>query len=308
MNNLTLKNFYEHIDGKDVVLTSFNHGNPNAISDQLFFLQEILRGRCNFRFSNELVEADYIVLIEYFDQKTLNKMNEYLLRNKNSKIIVVLTEHIDLIQDQLLFHGKSIHTDNDYMTPADKSLRIEGLLKTRFLVDFYITLFDLPELVGFDRLLPGKKVVRLSGYSIRKIFNQTKPEYDFIFFGKLTDYRKDILEKLIKSYSVRIESKFINEYELADLINKSSVVLNIPQDKDWKWLSIMRCLRSLNLGRPVINFSLTSIGNTNNFVESIAIDDALFYQKLDNHLLQSKKLFEKEVDLFNDGVNAFAYQ
>lgn len=305
MYNSSVKKFFNLIEGKNVLLTSFNHSLFNGVSDHISFLINVLSERCNLSYSRDLIPADYVVIIEYFDDNILNKLYEYLVSNRHSKIIIVLTEHLDLIDDNIFFHGVSYNDADDYMSPSDKKMRLVGILKTKFIAEMYITLLNLPELIGFDKLMGVREVVRLPYNLIEYKIIRSQPEYDFIFFGKITKYREMIIEKIKTQFSIKVECTFIDDFHLANLIAKSRIVLNIPQSRDWKWISLMRIIKSLNLGFPVISISSDMKGNFNNFVKTIDINDTLACEKLAYNLEHSQELLKKEIKDFNEAMRKF---
>lgn len=201
-----------------------------------------------------------LILIEYFiEEKYIDRIKLIKSKYPHISIAVVLTEHMDLRQNNLWFHGTDLSVTDQYLSSSSKISRLIGMLKVAPYTDFFLTLMDLPVLEGFQKIFPRKRLFRIFPEKFiipsQSFLDLYCPENDFIFFGSLTNYRIEVLEWLSERFKVEMENGFIDDAILGEKVLNARFVINIPQDKDWKWSSPMRLIKAWNLWRPVISFS-----------------------------------------------------
>ncbi len=80
-----------------------------------------------------------------------------------------------------------------------------------------------------------------------------EPEFDFGFFGSISQRRYQILKRIRKIYrNVLIVHEFPTQQERDDAIKHCKVVLQIKKYDEMEVVSSSRCNTALNLGRPVL--------------------------------------------------------
>ncbi|QPJ58497.1 hypothetical protein E5P55_00775 [Candidatus Pinguicoccus supinus] len=149
-----------------------------------------------------------------------------------------MTEHIDFIGNNMFFYGKKLYRNNDYMSQKTKIQRIMGLIECAPFFSSIVTLGDLPQLLGIELFLPDVPVIRLPFPKLSFIEkNNYTPQYDFLFIGALTKYRRDFIKNLFRGgfnicYPNYQRNFFISRKLRNDYIHKSKIILNVPQVRD----------------------------------------------------------------------------
>lgn len=241
------------METKRITIYTGNH-YVEWIQDQVWFLEKVLREH-NFvvTVSEQLSVDDLNLVIENFEPTASRHILNFC-QTHNKKIGVVLTEHIDFIDDKVLFNGKPESVYDEYQ--KNRAVRLIGLLALSEVTYGYLTLGDYPKLVGFNNIVDNAQIFRLPYPHIKREFGfeiSKSPQYDFLFTGTVTSYRESIIDAL-RSISNCSTAKFGNtETDRKDLLGTARFSLNIPQRPDWLWTSPMRVLFGFRSGRVTVH-------------------------------------------------------
>ena len=227
-----------------------------GISDQIEVLLIIckLKGY-DYKISRKIDQNAYNILFENFNPKNTNYIIDECERYK-IKIAVLMTEHIDYINNNYLFHGASIQVRDEYIGNMARHSRLSHLMRLSPHIHAFLRIGDLPYMRGFENAFPHVTIHEIPFPTLERVSKDTvKYSTDVIFSGFLTNYRKSILSKI----GSQVRCDFLKgglSRKRRNLNYKSAkYVLNIPQSKYWSWVSSMRILSSLIMCRPIINFS-----------------------------------------------------
>lgn len=242
---------------------TFNNPLP-GISDQLYFMADLLyQHKIAFDIDNEPDPSALNILIEHFNEDTASTVRDFCYAHAK-KVAIILTEHIDFIDRKFLFHGRPLGVYNDYMAPSFQIQRLKNLLELQEVTQGYLALGDLPRLINFSEATPLIELYRLSYPLLNPHMMEqgcsAEPEFDFCFCGGPTAHRAHMLDKIRQmGFSVCGTDRFISVEERDKLIKKARIVLNIPQDTSWQWLSPLRTYAALRQGKATL-----SIGTKDN--------------------------------------------
>jgi len=243
----------------------FNHPRFYGISDQIHFLYRYFKevgipiscgkspsdSRCN-------------IVIENFDDKTSAVVRDFC-RSRSRCVSVVLTEHVDIApmvsaelagRSQILLHGKSVLGHHDYLPLTVLLGRTNNLLALSDVTFRYYRLGDLPQMNGFECLAFGRVVDTLwfPKLPTQAAVLREDPMCDFVFFGTMTSFRKDVLGRLESNgFTFVPAGSGVSTKQRNRLIRQAKYCLNIPQDEAWPWLSPMRVLSALDVGVPTLS-------------------------------------------------------
>lgn len=246
-------------DGLPIRLWIFNH-SIRSITEQIefFYLALKSQGR-KVSISNHPEPSALNVVIESFNKNSAGIV-ETFCRKYRKRVGMILTEHLDFNQDVIFFHGTRLGVDSDYMHPAIKRERLINLILLREHTKCFFRLGDLPMLHGVEKMLPGMPVItipfpRFKLVDRSPLFRSGPPVYDFIFTGKLTRYRRQILGRLGKQYNICVANTTSSRRRRDALNTMGKFVLNIPQSENWPWISSMRVLAALRCGRATVTIN-----------------------------------------------------
>jgi hypothetical protein len=163
------------------------------------------------------------------------------------------------------------------------------------------------------RTLPFPKLELISPDNVSQNQNQN-PIADLVFTGYPTKYRSVLLKQLETRISVTYPGTFMSRREMDNLNRSARLALNIPQRKDWKWLSLMRVLAALRCGRATISLGtsdsskisscckqldITQLDWVENLREYICHWDTTYRNAYENYVAMAFT-FEKEKPFPND--------
>lgn len=277
-------------------LCLFNIHHTNYVIDQVEFILAIFKQNgYSVSVGNNFRDDALNVLIECFDEskrksKTtdVEKIINYCEKN-NKKVAVIMTEHIDYIDRKIYAYSVQVDSiDSTHYNPYIKP-RILSLLTLSPYIKYLFTLGEFPKLINF-REMSGKTPIAIPYPKIEKVSNGA-PEYDFIFSGRDTKYRSEVLEGIEKaSFSVKNNAyqKILTRRKRNQLISKAKINLNIPQDEKWRYPSTLRIILALSLGKMTIS------------VEDGVIEggDEIFYAKVNSKNLHELDSYLKEPDTY----------
>jgi len=247
-----------------VHLWIYNHPF-HGISDQIDYFLMIMRQNGYLVSIGREPRTDALnVVIENFSEVTSRTLIDFC-HTSGKRVAVIMTEHLDFINGEIYIHGETLWNDNDYMNPVTQVTRIKNLMDCVQYIRCFFILGDLPELLNVNDMLPAVAVrtlpfPKLELISPDNLIQGDNLTADLAFTGYATKYRSVILKQLETEMSVTSPGTFVSR-RARDKFNRSArLALNIPQRKDWKWLSLMRILAALRCGRATISLG-TSDGS-----------------------------------------------
>lgn len=252
------------------------------------------------------------VVIENFSATTSQILIDFC-KKYHKTIAVIMTEHLDFDKDtkEIKIHGDPLWTENDYMPPQTQIARIQHLIECTPYIRCFFTLGDLPKLHNINEMLPGIPVIKLEFPRINKIINKNvanKIKNDFLFTGFMTNYRQSIISlmgenKLAIHYPQGLVSKKVREI----LCDSSKIILNIPQRKEWNWLSLMRIISALRLGKPTISLGTKDDSEIAACCHQLEINDNLF-ATLSDYINNWEELYESCLQKYTEMAEKYAKQ
>lgn len=162
---------------------------------------------------------------------------EKKIRETNVKYGIIATE----IPDGFAFNWR---------TESHWKQRFEAFLEVAAGASFIWTMVE-STVPFYSRFCPTAFIEL--GFSERLIppYIDTKPEFDFSFFGLRTPYRMEIVERINKYAKVEWPEKFLTADEVGSLIGKTKVGLNFKQSAQWPVPSPTRLGRFMMAKRDI---------------------------------------------------------
>ena len=242
-----------HITKPAVHLWIYNHP-LNGISDQIEFFFLIMRQHGYPLTMSRKPRLDALnVVIENFSESSSQELIDFCEKT-GKRVSVIMTEHLDLHEGELIFHGEPLGASSDYMHPATQMARIKNLMDCITCIRSFFVLGDLPQLIGADRMFPGVACRFMPFPRLEKVRPETGiVESDLAFTGALTTFRKELLDRLRHQFTVSYPSHFLSRHGRDKFNQASRIVLNVPQRPGWKWLSLMRIIAALRCGRAAVS-------------------------------------------------------
>lgn len=291
-----------------VHLWIYNH-QYFGISDQVDFFVFALKQRGYDVTLGKQPKLDALnVVIENFSDETSEILTNFC-STYNKKVAVIMTEHIDFINNTIYMHGEKLWTDNDYMHPYTQVSRLRGLMACQPYIRAFFILGDLPVLQNFSSFFVGMSVFNIPFPKLEYIDNVNHFSSDAIFTGFVTEYRKSILQILEQKYNISCPtvSKFLSRAKRGHYYEASKIVLNLPQRPEWKWLSLMRIIAALRHGRATVSIDTKDTSKIAECVYQIPFDNKLhntmefylsnweiLYKDAYTNYMNMVKSFEKE--------------
>jgi hypothetical protein len=238
-----------------------------GISDQIEFFLLIMRQNGYRVTIGRQPRSDALnVVIENFSAAMSNILIDFC-GSQRKRVAIIMTEHLDFIEDQIFIHGDPLWRKNDYMHPVTQVARIKNLMDCIQYVRCFFVLGDLPELYGFSKMFPGLPVRALPFPRLEAVLRSDPAQrdamkYDAVFSGYVTNYRGELLDSLSRELSVACPRKFVSR-KMRDRLNCSGkIVLNLPQRQGWRWLSLMRVIAALRCGRATVSLGTADDSKT----------------------------------------------
>lgn len=271
------------IDGLNLIFEGWSYWENKKVDD-FFKNEKAIYGLVfteNLRFSKKLNPKFYTLNNFIFNQKILSFLNipylfflhyqyilmkflyeKYELINKQSKkkgIIKRLFNKISFTISKNLYHFNpnemKFFTNILGWYPMFKGVYMNTYSK----INKFEIFIDLGLDSRRDLLFLNKKYFILPfqvlDLNFEDYYNQK--EYDFIFYGRVTEKRKKILSHLKNYFKIKIISDFISQKELEIEIIKSKYILNLKQYKNQNFISTAKLIEGFNLNVPnLIEFGL----------------------------------------------------
>ena len=218
------------------------------VEDQILFLKHwTTQNHFDFSYSDELKSGAMNFL---FDGANITKAEKDRLVLEKIQTFLIATEHVS---NKGGFHYNGLHWSKEFDASIDRFTsrrRLSQLINLSEHCEAILILGDLPDAEDYRESFPNKLVFNLE-YPLLGDENEMvakKIEYDAIFTAptpySLTDYRDEIIEKLITKGN-RIHTEFgMNFEEFQFLANKTNSILHIPKSQSWVWPSPMRIFRA----------------------------------------------------------------
>lgn len=251
-----------------------------GISDQIeFFCSYFRQEGYEVTFGRKPEKKSLNVVIENFSAISSKTLIDFCEKEKKT-VSIIMTEFLDVDckNKEILMHGKPLWTNNDYMHPHIQLSRIRYLLECLPYIKSLFTLGDLPELHNISEMIPGIALRRIPFPSMKflekkELFSK-EIKYDYLFTGFITEYRKNLLDYLTNGdFAVFSPMRFVSKKKREILVDASKVLLNIPQNADWKWMSLMRVLNGIKLGKPTISINTNDKSVISDCCPQINIDN-----------------------------------
>lgn len=262
-----------------VRLWIFNH-DIRGITEQVeFFVLSMRQYGYSVAVSKHPDPEALNVVIENFNHDSLDRIREFC-RTYGKRVAVIHTEHLDFTAQGVEFHGQALGLVDDYMSFPVKRIRLLCLSLLTEYVSCFFRLGDLPALAGISEMYPGIPIYSipfpaLPAVACRNVLQRRdEPAYDFIFSGKLTSYRRQVLEKISNRYRARVLEALVSRHRRDWANFDARFVLNIPQREDWKWVSSMRVLAALRCGRATVSLNTALSDQISPFCINLSISEA----------------------------------
>jgi hypothetical protein len=267
------------------------HQQVFAIYDQIFFLKRLFK-RLGVQFSiGEALDPDCLnIVIEDFSPRVCEVIERF--HSETGKWVgIVATEHLDAVDGRILSYAELLFApekDRDYVTHAEGVRRFAGLARALRCARYIFTLGDYPHLRGIDEVFPRCPIVRLPfpPLPMKSVTRRAarKPEYDLVFTGSITPYRREALEGLTSNFSIVTGKMGANFSQRARNYWSAAMALNVPQYREWIWSSPMRILYGLAAGRVTISPRLASKSQIDTFaIEAVELSAACVRDIVDRH-------------------------
>src|SRR2546422_3966032 len=247
-----------------VRLWIFNHPF-NGISEQVeFFCSALRQHGYPVSVSKRPAEKALNVLIENFSPDSASLAADFC-RQRCKRVAVIMTEHIDFLEGKIHFHGMTVTQQNDYMSTAYKMNRLLGLFTLVEHVRCYFRLGDLPQLNNFSEVVPRATVRTIPFPSIvpfERSLSGERVRYDLAFTGISTEYRSALISKLSLHHQLLVSRQMVSRRRRDAMNSVARLVLNLPQNPGWTWISTMRVLAAMRCRRATVaigDFERTAI-------------------------------------------------
>jgi hypothetical protein len=236
-----------------------------GISDQVeFFLLTMRQAGYPTTVSSQPRRDALNVVIENFSGATRDILIDYC-ESAGKKVAVIMTEHMDFLGDQIYFYRRKLFegaSDGachvEYMHPVTRQRRVGNLLECLQHIRCFFTLGDLPQLQNINEMMPGVPVRSLPFPKLpvnltSPMQGQEQASYDVVFTGFDTPYRRQLLKAVSKELALLRPPKFVSRRVRNQINRRGKIVLNIPQSRDWPWISTLRIFSALLCKRATVS-------------------------------------------------------
>ena len=245
----------------ELSLYTGNH-HPYGISDQLTTLERILKNDIHTNITQDIPNTKNVLLIENFTDFQVRKFIK-MKEKKCSSLFVLLTEHMWTDHfDTLHLNGNLWNSDFEYIPNIYN--RFLNLVKLYPIIDAFVTLYGYPEINRIKTIFPSIPILDLSDFrKLNQIMRQSVVskshfDYDFCFFGMLTEHRNYLLKILSSKFRVYSDTG-VSDHERALILEKSMFCLSLPQNSSWSNVSPMRIINAASSGKYTVNIDDTGL-------------------------------------------------
>jgi len=225
-----------------------------VIFDQIDFLSEALEAYGFSLSVSEMLDPEAVNFVQegFLTKCSSDYIREFCTRHRK-KIVVILTEHMDISTNKIEINGFRLNAENGVMYNA--STRFQNLCLILPHIRSFAILGHFPDKTQIRKIFPATPIQTIPyvPLDLKEPANPRK-NTDFSFTGALTPYREKILNILQKEFRCYYGFEETTARR-REVISDSRFHLQIPQNKDWTQISPMRVLFSLKSGTPVINIS-----------------------------------------------------
>ena len=280
-----------------------------GISDQIEFFLSILRQHGQtVSVGRHPLPNGLNVVIENFSDPTARILMNFC-QATSKRVAVIMTEHLDFVDDEIHIHGTPLQNDNDYMHPATQAARIKCLMDCACYIRAFLVLGDLPELRNIGHMMPG---LALRTLPFPRIHPPAGPASwaalpaDLVFTGVVTGYRAELLGKLQRMLTVQYPSTFLSRKARDQFSKTGRLVLNLPQRPDWRWLSLMRIIAALRCGRATVSLGTNDASQIAACCLQLDITQLGWELRLRDMISQPGEMFRKMLAQYHVMAEAFA--
>lgn len=224
------------------------------IFDQIDFLTDALKASGYTLSVSGMLEPESINIVQegFFSRCSSDYIREFCSRYQK-KVVVILTEHMEIIGNNININGFRLNAKNDVMQNASE--RFYNLCLFLPYIRSFAILGHFPDRNQIQKIFPAIPIqsIPYTPIDLQEPTKQTRKS-DFSFTGTFTPYR----EKLLKAIQKEFTCHYGFEETIArrrEVISESKFHLQIPQNKSWRQISPMRVLFAIKSGTPVLNIS-----------------------------------------------------
>ena len=215
---------------------------------------------------------------------------------QNKRLCVIMTEHIDVEGGELLFHGKPLGQQDSYIPTTHKLTRFGWLVANKDYFSGFAVLGDLPRLQGLSTLFPDTEKFTIPFPVIDYVPSEKKARktHDLLFTGYLTKYRSQVLSTLQDAgFSTWTPGKIVTVEDRDDYNRQAQMILNIPQDENWLWLSPMRVMAGLRCGRTTVSLATRDESEIVGCTCPLDMEKTDWAKTLSNYIRNARQFYEK---------------
>jgi len=282
-----------------------------GITDQIsFFLTAFRQQGYIVSIGRRPCHSSLNVVIENFSPGNRDVLLNFCESTKK-RVGMIMTEHLDFEHGQVFFHGAPLGSENDYMHPVTVFARLKHLLECLPYIRGLFVLGDLPELKNISMMLPGLEVrsipfPKLDSMALTGIDIVPGPANDFVFTGGMTEHREKILKVLsTRNSSVVSPPGYVSRRRRNSFNQSSKLILNIPQREGWRWLSLMRIVAGLQVGRATISLGTHDASQIASCCTQVDVKKNDWVYELQQCVADWKSLYLRDIESYSLMAQAF---
>ncbi len=290
----------------------YNH-SLHGVSDQVsFFVKCFHQHGYRVTLGRRPHPLSLNVVIERFSYRDKDVLLDFC-RSTRKRVAVIMTEHLDFEHGQVFFHGEPLGSASDYMPPGTVMSRVTNLLECLPYIRCFFVLGDLPELRNISVMLPGVEVRAIPFPRLEDVpfagSGRAEPNNDFVFTGGMTNYRSEILNSLTAGcVSVVNPNSYLSRCRRNALNLTSKLILNIPQWEGWRWLSLMRIIAGLQVGRATVSVGTRDTSRIASCCTQIDLPRKDWIGELGQCAATWKALYVRDIDSYVQMAKTFREQ